>query len=266
VRLDGRSVSSRSRRVHEGEVLEADIAAPVPEESVRPESGVVFEVVYSDESVVVVDKPPGLVVHPGAGHENGTLVAGLLARFADMADVGDAARPGIVHRLDRGTSGLLVAARTVAAYESLVTQLRERTVEREYTALLWGDVEADSGVVDAPIGRSDSDPTRMSVTAGGREARTRYDVERRFTSPAATTLTAFRLETGRTHQIRVHAAAIGHPVVGDPRYGGIRPTLSLGRPFLHARRLAFIHPASGDRLEFTSALPPDLEAVLGACG
>lgn len=258
VRLDDRSVTTKSRRVAEGEVLSVEL----PEASVEAlvaEAGVEVPVVHADDEVVVVDKPPGLVVHPGAGNETGTLVQGLLARFPELAGVGAADRPGIVHRLDAGTSGLLVVARTDAAYESLVAQLQARTVDRRYLALVGGAVEAPSGMVDAPIGRSERDPTRMAVRADGREARTRYEVRERFTEPAPATLLECRLETGRTHQIRVHLAAIGHPVLGDPRYG--RGPVPAPRLFLHAHRLSFDHPSSGARLTFTSPLPADLEAV-----
>jgi 23S rRNA pseudouridine1911/1915/1917 synthase len=220
-------------------------------------------IVHVDDAVLVVDKPAGLVVHPGAGHRDGTLVAGVLARFPDVAAVGDPARPGLVHRLDRGTSGLLVVARTPAAHADLVAQLAARTVERRYTAVVLGVPEPRSGVVDAPIGRSSRDPTRMAVSATGRPARTHYRVEADFTEPVAAARVGCRLETGRTHQVRVHLAAIGHPVVGDGSYGGDRPTLPAPRPCLHAARLGFRHPATGEAVAFDSPLPADVEAVLG---
>lgn len=260
VSVNGRAVTTKSRRLSEGEVLAVDLPEKGSGELVA-EPDVEVAIVHADEHVVVVDKPPGLVVHPGAGHPTGTLVQGLLARFPDLAAVGDdPSRPGVVHRLDAGTSGLLVVARTPEAYRSLVEQLQARTVERRYLALVAGHMEAPAGVVDAPIGRSETDPTRMAVRADGRDARTRYEVEQRFDEPAACTLVACRLETGRTHQIRVHLAAIGHPVVGDPRYGssgGLRSP----RPFLHAFHLAFDHPGTGERVSWTSPLPPDLESV-----
>jgi 23S rRNA pseudouridine1911/1915/1917 synthase len=230
---------------------------------------VAFEVVFADDDVVVVDKPPGLVVHPGAGHPTSTLVHGLVARFPDLAaPVGrpwpDPARPGIVHRLDRGTSGLLVVARTPVAYDNLVAQLAGRGVTRVYRALVTGEVETARGVVDAPVGRSQRTPTRMAVSRRGRPARTHYEVARRFAGPPPATLLDLSLETGRTHQIRVHLAAIGHPVVGDDVYGRGRPgpLPTLGRPFLHAAALGFDHPTTGAHLTFTSALPPDLEGAL----
>jgi 23S rRNA pseudouridine1911/1915/1917 synthase len=228
-----------------------------------PDPTVEVPVVHADDHVVVVDKPAGLVVHPGAGNTAGTLVHGLLARFPQLAGgPGDPARPGIVHRLDKGTSGLLAVALTDLAYASLVDQLQRHAVDRTYTTLAWGHVEADAGMVDAPVGRSTRDPTRMSVSRRGREARTRYRVQARFDDPAPLTLLECRLETGRTHQIRVHLAAIGHPVVGDSRYGGSRPELSAARPFLHAGRLALDHPRTGERLDLRSPLPADLEDLI----
>ncbi|MGI8684347.1 MAG: RluA family pseudouridine synthase [Acidimicrobiales bacterium] len=262
VRVGGRPVGARSRRLAEGDVLDVDLPEVVEVESLAPETAVDVDVVHEDDHVLVVDKAAGVVVHPGAGQATGTLVAGLLARYPGLADVGTRDRPGIVHRLDKGTSGLLVVARTNEAYRALTAQLKERTVGRRYTAMVWGRVEAPAGMVDAPVGRAAKDPTRMSVSARGREARTRYEVVQRFAEPAGATLVWCRLETGRTHQIRVHLAAIGHPVLGDRRYGGARSARLAARPFLHAAQLAFDHPATGERLSFESALPDDLQAVL----
>ena len=260
VRLDGTPVATRSRRVEPGQRLEVDVEPPGTP-GLTPDPSVEVPLVDVDDSVLVVDKPAGLVVHPGAGHSTGTLVQGLLARFPEIEGVGEPDRPGIVHRLDAGTSGLLVVARTQAAYESLVAQLSSRTVERRYLALAWGSFEAEGGLIDAPVGRSAKDPTAMAVAAGGRAARTRYRVIQRFHTPVDATLVECSLETGRTHQIRVHLAAIGHPVVGDRRYRGQRGSLPADRPFLHAYRLAFDHPVSGRRCEYESPLPPDLEDV-----
>jgi 23S rRNA pseudouridine1911/1915/1917 synthase len=260
VRLDGRAVSTRSRRVVEGELLEVVVTEAVDVEMVGDPT-VPFTVVHADDAIVVVDKPAGVVVHPGAGRASGTLVHGLLDRFPALAAVGQPGRPGIVHRLDAGTSGLLVVARTQDAYAALVAQLANRTVERTYLALTWGHFESSSGIVDAPIGRATRQRTRMAVSSGGRGARTRYDVVRSFEEPSALTLVECRLETGRTHQIRVHLAAIAHPVVGDATYGGARERLGLTRPFLHARGLAFDHPVTGDRCNFDSPLPNDLEEL-----
>lgn len=261
VLLDGRPVTARSGRVTAGQVI------VVPEVDHTPvataaDPAVVLAVVYEDDDVLVVDKPAGLVVHPGAGHDRGTLVQGALAHFPDLARVGDPARPGIVHRLDHGTSGLLVVAKTQNAYDSLVEQFGSRAVERRYVALVWGHPDDDVGLIDAPIGRSIRRPTRMTVSASGREARTRFEVQQRFSTPADTALLACRLETGRTHQIRVHLSAIGHPVVGDDQYGGVRPVLTTDRPLLHAATLGFRHPGTGDHVAFESPLPADFQDVL----
>ncbi|MGI9022784.1 MAG: RluA family pseudouridine synthase [Acidimicrobiales bacterium] len=259
VRVNGRVAPVRAYRVVEGDVVQVALPEPLGAVGVQPDPGVDVPIVAVDDHVIVVDKPAGLIVHPGAGHPDGTLVHGLVARWPEIAGVGDPARPGIVHRLDAGTSGLLVVARTQPAYDSLVAQLASRTVARRYLALVWGRVEAPVGVIDAPVGRSQRDRTQMAVSAGGREARTRYEVVSRHDEPAAVTLVACGLETGRTHQVRVHLAAIGHPVVGDVRYGGVRPQLQVNRPFLHAFELGFDHPATGESSCWTSPLPPDLE-------
>lgn len=261
VSLGGVAVKSRSRRVAEGDVLDvASIPSLVPDELVA-ETDVDYTVVYEDSHVVVVDKPSGLVVHPGAGHTEGTLAQGLLARYPEMATVGQVGRSGIVHRLDVGTSGLLVAARTPGAYDSLVAQLAARQVERRYFALVWGHFAVLAGEIDAPIGRSRSRPTAMAVNVGGRPARTRYQVLEQFCDPAEVAFIECQLGTGRTHQIRVHLSAIGHAVVGDHRYRGAFPSLPSDRPFLHAHRLAFDHPESAQRTVFTSPLPSALEEI-----
>jgi 23S rRNA pseudouridine1911/1915/1917 synthase len=274
VSVDDTVMASRTRRVRAGEKL--SVAGPPVlrgSRTLEGDAGVEVPVVWSDDEIIVVDKPPGLVVHPGAGNRSGTLVQGLLARYPDLAALAENAggprdddRPGIVHRLDKGTSGLLVVARTRHARVGLTAQLAARQVGREYVALVAGTVEADAGLIDAPIGRGDRDPTRMRIQAGGRPARTRYRVEGRYGPPAPTTLLHCRLETGRTHQVRVHLASIGHPVIGDRRYGPIVPAawgpLPPDRHFLHAAMLAFDHPTTGERLAFSSPLPSDLQAVL----
>ena len=186
---------------------------------------------------------------------------GLIARYPEIAAVGDPMRPGIVHRLDRDTSGLLVVARSARAYDPLVAELAARAVERRYCALVWGKLASPRGLIDAPIGRSEARRTRMAVRDTGKPARTEYEVRSVYDAPVCSLLEC-RLETGRTHQIRVHLAAIGHPVVGDASYGGSRESLPLGRPFLHAAVLAFDHPVTGERLRFEEPLPPELEAVL----
>lgn len=265
VTVDDEVVGKPSTRVAEGAVVEVEL----PDESegrpgVEPDAGVDVPVVVEDASFVVVDKPAGLVVHPGAGHRRHTLVAGLVARFPEMAHVGEPERPGLVHRLDRDTSGLLVVARTAHAYHDLVAQLAARTVSRRYQAVVLGHPEAPRGMVDAPIGRSPRQPTLMAVRADGKEARTHYQVEEQFDRPGPCARVECRLETGRTHQIRVHMRAIGHAVLGDVRYGGGRTAVSCPRPFLHAAELAFRHPTTGDEVRVEAPLPPDLVAVLAA--
>jgi 23S rRNA pseudouridine1911/1915/1917 synthase len=256
--------ASKSHRLHTGEVIELLERPPVAEPPTA--EPVPLAVVHADDAVIVVDKPAGLVVHPGPGHAHGTLVHGLLHDFPDLASVGDPERPGIVHRLDRDTSGLLVVARTDAAYRALVDALSERVVDRRYLALVGGIPEARRGAIDAPIGRSTRHRTRMAVRQGGRPARTAYEVRAEWPERDVALLEC-RLESGRTHQIRVHLAAIGHPVVGDVAYGGRSGAdLGLGRPFLHATTLGFDHPVDGRDLTFESPLPVELARVLDALG
>jgi 23S rRNA pseudouridine1911/1915/1917 synthase len=265
VRVDGAVVVTGKTRLAAGAQVTIDTAAIPVATSPRADPSIEFGVVYADADVVVVDKPAGLVVHPGAGNAEGTLVNGLLARFPDIAELGDGdvdERPGIVHRLDAGSSGLLVVARTEAARESLLAQFASHTAGRRYVALVWGHPVAAHGIVDAPIGRDPADPTRMAVVADGRPARTEYEVVERLGDGADTALLTCQLQTGRTHQIRVHLAAVGHPLVGDSTYGDRRATLGLDRPFLHAAELSFDHPATGARVTFTSELPADLTALL----
>jgi 23S rRNA pseudouridine1911/1915/1917 synthase len=253
VRVDGRSLG-KSHRLAGGEQVEFEAPEQQPTE-LAPEQ-MDLRIAYEDEHLVVVDKPAGLVVHPAPGHATGTLVHGLLAH--DVAG-GDADRPGIVHRLDRDTSGLMVVARSEEAYRRLQDLVRERAVEREYAALVVGRPRSRSGRIEAPIGRDRRDPLRHSLdTETPREAVTSFEVNELLPEHA---LLDVRLETGRTHQIRVHLSAIGLPVAGDPVYG--RPhELGLERQFLHARRLAFPHPCSGGRVEVESPLPADLERAL----
>jgi 23S rRNA pseudouridine1911/1915/1917 synthase len=214
-----------------------------------------FTIAYRDEHLIVVDKGPGVVVHPARGHREETLAQLLAPQLAG----GEAERAGIVHRLDRDTSGLLVVARSEEAHRRLQAALAERLIEREYLALVEGRPPARSGTIEAPVGRDPRVRTRMAVGgANPREARTHFLLERGLTG---TSLLRLRLETGRTHQIRVHLQAIGHPVVGDPEYG-TAGMLGLERQFLHATRLAFDHPLTGERIELVSPLPADLQAAL----
>jgi 23S rRNA pseudouridine1911/1915/1917 synthase len=250
--VDG-AVRPKSHRLSGGEELEFDPDTLAPPE--REHAPLDVRIAYEDEHLLVVDKPAGLVVHPGAGHAEDTLVQGLLDR--GLAG-GDPQRPGIVHRLDRDTSGLLVVARTEAAYEGLRTLVKGRKLEREYLALVRGRPRSRSGRIEAAIGRDRREPTRMSLdTDTPRPAVTHFEVVELLRDHA---LLRVRLETGRTHQIRVHLAAIGLPVVGDPVYG-VREE-GLGRQFLHAVKLAFPHPVTGERVEAVSPLPEDLQAAL----
>jgi 23S rRNA pseudouridine1911/1915/1917 synthase len=262
VLVGGEPVTSRSLRLRTGDVIEVEV--PDREEALRlvPEPDISIPTVHEDEHLLVIDKPAGLVVHPGAGQRTGTLVHGLLARHPEIAGVGDPQRPGIVHRLDKGTSGLMLVARSQPAYEALVAALSTRAVHRQYRALVWAHVESPRGLIDAPIGRSAREPTRMAIDERGREARTRYEVLRRYDEPVAVTELSCTLDTGRTHQIRVHLRSIGHAVVGDTRYDGARQSLPLGRPFLHAERLELAHPVTGEPLAFESPLPADLTELL----
>ena len=264
VSVDGAVVRSGKIRLDEGQVVEVDRSAIPRDEPPGPDPSVGIVVVYEDDHVIVVDKSPGIVVHPGAGNPSGTLVNGLLARFPEISSVGDPLRPGIVHRLDVGTSGLLVVARSSEAFDALVEALSEHEVSRHYVALVWGRLDAPTGTIDAAIGRDPRDPLKMAVVASGKPARTHYAVEKEFTEPEVSVL-ACELDTGRTHQIRVHLAAVGHPVVGDVTYGGQRAGLPMDRPFLHAGRLSFVHPVSREVLDFESPLPEDLVRVLGRC-
>jgi 23S rRNA pseudouridine1911/1915/1917 synthase len=250
------------RKVWGGERVALAFSLPAADDACRAEA-IALDIVHEDDAILVVDKPAGLVVHPGAGNRRGTLANALLHHAPALAGL---PRAGIVHRLDKDTSGLLVVAKTLEAQTSLVRQLAARTVKREYLALVHGRVAAD-GEVDAPVGRHPTARTRMAVTARGKPARTRYRVLERF---ADATLLAVTLETGRTHQIRVHMRAIGHPLVGDRTYGKRAsprpgdPLAGLPRQALHAARLGLLHPSSGQACEWRSPNPADLRAAL-AC-
>jgi 23S rRNA pseudouridine1911/1915/1917 synthase len=257
------SVNGRGARpadsVVEGDSIEYEVREPAPVEP-RPEA-IPLTVVYEDGDFVVVDKPPGMVVHPAAGHRSGTLVHALLGLGGSWSTAGGAARPGIVHRLDRGTSGLILAARTDRAHRALTAQLAARTLSRTYLAIVRGELTG-SGLLEGPIGRDPRDRLRMAVVEGGRTARTRYEaVERR----AGHTLVRCELETGRTHQVRVHLAALGHPVAGDDLYGRPAPG-GPDRPTLHAWRLRLRHPVTGEPMSFEAAPPADFQAFWESLG
>ncbi|MEX0848366.1 MAG: RluA family pseudouridine synthase [Ilumatobacteraceae bacterium] len=264
--VDGEVVTSGKIRLTEGQQVVLDPTYLPQVQVPQPDPTVEVRVVYADADVIVIDKQAGLVVHPGAGHADGTLVNGLLALYPEIADVGQAGRPGIVHRLDVGTSGLLVVARTQVAYDVLVAALAARDVGRRYRTLVWGHPANPVGVIDAPIGRDHRDPMKMAVVVDGKAARTHYRVLHTYRDIADVAELECRLETGRTHQIRVHLAAIGHPVVGDGTYGGSRPGITPPRPVLHAAVLSFAHPVTRRTLTFESPLPDDLAAVLSSVG
>jgi 23S rRNA pseudouridine1911/1915/1917 synthase len=271
---DGRvTVAGREAKANQpvkrGQMVAVDVPEPV-DPLPRPEA-LELPILYQDAQVVVVDKPAGMVVHPAAGHASGTLVNALLHHVDDLSGIGGEKRPGIVHRLDRGTSGLMVVAKNDAAHEELSRQFHDREVEKEYTALVWGEVMAGRRI-DAPIGRDPSNRKKMS-SASARVRRSREAVTRIVGAEhfgRVLTLARVAIHTGRTHQIRVHLSAIGHPVVGDSLYGGVhrrvpgdlRSVTHLDRPFLHASKLVFTHPEDGRRMTFTSELPDDLARVL----
>ena len=254
-----------STAVKAGQTWTIDVPPPAPS-PVEPEP-LPLRIVFEDEDVVVLDKPAGMVVHPGAGHSGGTIVNALLHHVKDLSGIGGELRPGIVHRLDRGTSGLMVVAKHDRAHQELARQFQDREVEKEYVALVWGVVQAGRRI-DAAIGRDPKDRQKMSTRARrARSAVTRVTWARHF---KGVSLLKVAIATGRTHQIRVHLSAIGHPIVGDGTYGGVhrrvahdlRAVLRLERPFLHAARLAFTHPSDGRRVEFDSPLPPELESIV----
>lgn len=252
--VDGSAVEP-NRRLTTGMI---EFVAPVGEDLLAAEE-VAFTVVHEDAHLLVVDKPAGLVVHPGAGRHTGTLAGGLLYRYPDLEGVGEAGRWGIVHRLDQGTSGLLLVARNPSAHLRLVADLRDHRIQRSYLTLVHGVPDMPTGTIDAPIGRDPVHPTRKKVIAGGRPSRTHYRVQRDHQVAA---LLDVDLETGRTHQIRVHLAAIDHPVVGDRTYTRRRDPVPVRRMFLHAHRLRFVHPVLGSDITIESGLPPELEAVM----
>jgi 23S rRNA pseudouridine1911/1915/1917 synthase len=248
--VNGR-IARPASSVREGDVVEYE--PPEPEWLLPSPEAIPLPVLYDDGELVVVDKPAGMVVHPSAGHAAGTLVHALLGLGGSWSSLGGTARPGIVHRLDRGTSGLILAARTDAAHRALAAQLASRALRRTYLAIARGGISGEGRVVDGPIGRDPRNRLRMAVVEGGRPARTRFQVlERR----GGHTLVRCDLETGRTHQIRVHLAALGHPIAGDELYAGPRPQ-DPPRPMLHAWRLQFRHPGTGDEMSFEAPPPPD---------
>ena len=256
MRINGQ-VARSSDRVAAGDRVDYETPETAAAEEVAGAPAV--RIVYSDSDFEVVDKPPGVVVHPAPGHRSGTLVDALIARGGAWSTVGGENRPGIVHRLDKGTSGLIVVARNDASHRALSAQLSDRTLSRTYLAIARGRMRGEAGVLEGPIGRHPRERKKMAVVAGGRFARTRYQVlERKRTH----TLLRCDLDTGRTHQIRVHLAASGHPVAGDDKYGGRESGLE--RPMLHAWRLRLRHPRTGQEMSFEAPPPPDFEIFWAA--
>jgi len=267
VTINSRVPGERVARVRLGDIVVIDLPEIEAEKRPEPSGSVEVRVLHEDSHVIVVDKVPGQVVHPGAGHIDDTLVNGLLHRYPELESVGQPDRPGIVHRLDRDTSGLLIVARTQVAYDFVVAELAARRVTRGYEALALGHVDSPRGVIDAPIGRSRRSRVRMAVTTNGKPARTHYEQRSIYHEPIAATWYRCRLDTGRTHQIRVHLAAIGTPVIGDPLYG--RADTLGGEPNrtqLHAAHLRFRHPVDDRTVEFRVQLPEDMLSVLSALG
>lgn len=255
VLVDGEQRKGREK-LDGGEEIELDAEA---EQVVEYDAeDIPLDIVYEDDSILIVNKPAGLVVHPAVGNWTGTLVNALLNHVPSLDTL---PRAGIVHRIDKDTSGLLMVAKTLQAHNSLVEQLQERSIHREYLALVKGWMTA-GGTVDQPIGRHPVDRKRNAVRRDGKEAVTHYRLEQRFKRH---TLIRVKLETGRTHQIRVHLDSIGHPVVGDSTYGGARSSLSSPRPMLHAAKLSFAHPTTGEVMTFEAPVPEDMQAVVNRC-
>ncbi len=257
VRVDGKT-ASKSCKLTGAETVEVTLPDPEPVDAVPQD--IPLNVVYEDADVIVVNKPAGLVVHPAPGHPDGTLVNALLYHCGDsLSGVGGALRPGIVHRIDRDTSGLIIAAKNDAAHQSLAAQLKDHSLARTYECIVVGSLRDDSGTVDAPIARDARDRKRMAVVSGGRRAVTHYEVVARY---AGYTHARCRLETGRTHQIRVHMAYIGHPILGDTVYGAKKPVPGLTGQCLHAVGLRFTHPRTLEPVELSCPLPDEFTAML----
>ncbi len=254
VTVDGQRLRPSSKLRPGQQVL---LTIPEPQALALLAQDIPLAVVYEDGDLLVVDKPPGLAVHPSPGHSEGTLVNAVLARCPDLQGIGGSLRPGIVHRLDKDTSGLMVVAKNEVAHSHLSRQIKERSITKGYQALTLGYVRPEEGIIEAPVGRDPRNRKRMAIVASGRAARTRYRVMERL---SGFSLVEVWPETGRTHQIRVHFASISHPLAGDVIYGGRTPGLE--RQFLHAHRLGFRLPGTGEYVEFASPLPPDLKTFL----
>jgi 23S rRNA pseudouridine1911/1915/1917 synthase len=261
VTVNGAETKASYRVEGDDEII---VRVPPPEATELVPEPIPLDVVYEDEDLIVIHKPAGLVVHPSHGHRKSTLVNAILAHCPDLVGINSTLRPGIVHRLDKDTSGLIIVAKNDAAQQSLLRQFKRREVSKTYLALVEGRLEPERGLIEAPVGRDPHHRKRMAVVArGGREARTEYRV---LETLADHTLVEVYPLTGRTHQVRVHFASLGHPLVGDPVYGFRRQRLGLGRQFLHAWKLGFHLPSSGRPIELTAELPQDLRRVLEQLG
>ena len=270
VRLDTEPVRKPSHRVASGQTVDLDVPAPTAG-SAEPQE-IPLTIVYEDDQLAVIDKQAGLVVHPAAGNRDGTLVNALLFHVRDLSGIGGELRPGIVHRLDKDTSGLLLVAKTDAAHRALAAAWNTDTVKKEYIAIVYGTPDPPRGTIDAPLGRDPRDRKRIAVVKEGRRAITDFAVTNRLRFAS---VVRCRLRTGRTHQIRVHLKSIGHPIIGDPVYSGPqwrgipdkrvqKAIASMPRQALHAAMLSFVHPVSGERLTFESVLPPDMQTLVAA--
>ncbi|HON43045.1 MAG TPA: RluA family pseudouridine synthase [Bacillota bacterium] len=261
VRVNGRIEAKPSYRVRAGDAIEVSLRKPDAEPACVPPENIAIAVLYEDDDVLVIDKPRGMTVHPGAGRTTGTLVNALLGRQTSLSGIGGPLRPGIVHRLDRNTTGVMIVAKNDRAHLRLAADLAAHRVGRHYLALVRGNIVENEGVVDAPIGRHPVDRKRQAVVVSGRRAVTRFRVLARF---GDYTLIEATLETGRTHQIRVHMQYIGRPVAGDPVYGGVRDELGLAAQALHSARVEFTHPATGEHMVFAAGMPGDMRAAVEA--
>ena len=259
VLVDGLPPAKAGQKLKPGQEILVEL--PPPEKAGVEAEEIPLEVVYEDEDLIVVNKPQGMVVHPSRGHQGGTLVNALLAHCRDLSGINGVLRPGIVHRLDKDTSGLLLAAKKDSAHIDLAEQLKKRLVKREYLALVHGRPHRDRGTIDAPLGRHPRERKKIAVSPGARRAVTHFKVLEEFTGAS---LLGLELETGRTHQIRVHLAHIGHPVLGDPVYGRRKEKFSLPGQALHAWRLGFTHPGTGEYMTFTAGAPRAFQEALEA--
>ena len=258
ISIDGITTTRSSTKVISGQIIRVKPPKDYLPPAITP-SELNLNIVFEDDDIAIIDKPSGMVVHSGAGHLTDTMANAAVTRWPKISSVGDTDRPGIVHRLDRDTSGLLIIALNPTAYNNLTLMIKKHEIERIYTALVHGHPKSSTGTIDAPIGRDPHHRTRQAVNAGGRPALTHYEVIREI---GQFSFIKVRLETGRMHQIRVHMTAIGHPIVGDQTYGKRQSIANLSRQFLHASKLTFNHPISSEKISVTSKLPDDLQSAI----